>query len=153
MKHFNKLPASRPLNDPWVITTEDWECWWTYKGKYRKLFIPSGNVSDGGSIPRVAWTASGLIPYGEAFAGYLPHDNLYRSKGGRKAATFQGCRLINENGNAIYVSREEADWVMREFMIAATVDRLKARRAWRWVRALGWMHWGKQPPSGAMPRP
>ena len=151
IQYFCCQPANRVLKDEWYILTEDWICQWEYKDKFRRLFVPKGYIYDGGSIPRIAWTLSGLTPDGEGRAAYTAHDVLYRAKGGKKPSEWKGCKLVNENNNKVCCNKREADWVLREFMIFATVDKRKAYRAWRWVSMLGIFFWGHNPPSGNIP--
>ena len=151
MKYFDVQPTDRVMYDRWKITTEDWNCQWEYKDQYRRLFVPRGYTYDGASIPRIAWSRIGLTPDGEIRAASLAHDVLYRAAGGRKPEEWRGCKLMNENGNTVFVSRQEADWLFYEFCVFATIPRRRARIAWLAVRLAGWKFWGKNPPSGIPP--
>jgi hypothetical protein len=153
IQYFQQQPADRPIEDNWKITTEDWFCQWEYKDRFRRLFVPKGYLYDGASVPRIAWTITGLQRDGEIRAASLAHDAVYRAKGGKKPDQWAGCTLVNENGNRVLCDRREIDWVFREFMIFATIPSYQARRAWRFVRAFGWMFFGKNPPSGSIPTP
>lgn len=145
MKHFEKQPADRVINDNVKIITEPWSCQWVYDGQYRQLLIAKGYAYDGASVPRLAWTITGIQRDGEIRAASLAHDALYRGAGGEIPQ--KSVMLVNENGNKIRVSRAEADWVLREFMIFGGCEKRFARRAYMVVRLFGFMYWGKEPPN------
>lgn len=149
MKYFNVQPADRPVDDNFKKVVEPWTCQWEYKGNHRLMYVPCGYIYDGASVPRIAWTISGLRPDGEIRAASLVHDVLYRSKGGTK--DLEGCRLENANGNNVLVTRSEADWVLREFMKFAGMKAWHCFRAWYAVRMFGIFFWGRESPSGARP--
>ena len=145
MKHFEKQPADRPLFDDVKATTEPWSCQWVYRDNYRQLLIVSGYHYDGASVPRIAWTPTGIQRDGEIRAASLAHDALYRGAGGRTSQ--HGVMLVNENGNKVLVSRAEADWVFREFMLFGGCKKSQCRRAYLAVRIFGGLYWGKEPPN------
>lgn len=152
MTYYTTPPANRPYGKKWYITTEDWYCQWLWSdGSIRNLFVPAGYIYDGMSIPQIAWSLAGMHP-DSGRAGVLVHDVLYRAKGGAKASELKGCILTNHNGNTICVDREEADFVLREFMLFSGEEPIKCRRAHRWVRLLGILFWGRRPPTGDLPK-
>jgi len=141
-QHFDSLPANKPYHGVY-ITTEEWKCCWLWSdGSIRLLTVPAGYIYDGMSVPRLVWTLSGLHP-DSGRPGVLPHDVLYRSKGGLLKDKMFGCTLKNHNGNDVTVDRTEADFVLRELMLYADIEPPKlCRRAYHWVRMLGALHWG-----------
>jgi len=145
IKHFDKQPADRVLFDNLKATTEPWSCQWVFDGQYRQLLISSGYQYDGASVPRIGWTTTGIQRDGEIRAASLAHDALYRGAGGTKK--LKGVLLVNGNGNAVLVSRAEADWVLREFMIFGGCEKIFAVRAYLIVRVFGKKYWGKEPPE------
>lgn len=145
IKHFDAQPADRVLFDYWKETTEPWSCQWVYEGDYRQLFICSGYKYDGASVPRIGWSTTGIQRDGEIRAASLAHDALYRGAGGEISQI--GVLLGNKNGNRVIVSRAEADWVLREFMIFGGCEKIFAQRAYIIVRLFGKKYWGNEPPS------
>ena len=109
-----------------------------------------GRKYDGASVPRIGWTLTGIRPDGEYRAASLAHDELYRSKGGKK--DMDGASLKNPRGNRVEVSRKEADWVFKQFMKFATVPRRQRNIAHFAVRLFGRRYWGKDSPSGPAPK-
>lgn len=127
-----------------------WQCHWRYNGQERWMDVPVDYLYDGGSIPRPAWSIIGITPSGPGDSGFLPHDVLYRAKGGKKPEAYAGAKVYNHNGSNVLVSREEADWVMYEGLRLWGIPKHRARIAWFFVRAFGGVlrHWG-----GPMPVP
>lgn len=148
MEYYKLHPANRSIDGSNLrVTTEPWACCWLWSdGSERRLTVPEGYVYDGMSVPRIAWTFTGLHP-DSGRAGVLPHDVLYRAKGGLKPGEFHGCTLTNHHGNTVCVSREEADFVLREFMMYSGESPVRCRRAHRWVRLFGSFFWGGPAPS------
>ena len=75
----------------------------------------------------------------------LPHDALYRAKGGVYLDKFNGCELITDCG---YVTRKEADWLLYTMMIDAGFKKHRAGLARLAVRIGGRRHWGGKSPYG-----
>ena len=137
--YFRVQPADRPIGDEpsenlIKIITEPWECMWVYHGQQRNLKAPAGYIYDGASIDRWAWTISGIVPDGMIRAASLAHDIPYRAEGGRKPGAYLGASITNINGNAVLITRAEADWVFYAFMRFVGMSRRKSRRAWLAVR-------------------
>jgi len=126
---------------------EVWMCNWRYRGKLRFMMVVVTYLYDGGSIPRIGWSVLGVTPSGPGDSGFLPHDVLYRSKGGKKPEALKGCTIVNENGNNVIVPRPEADWVMYAGMRWGGIIKRRARIAHTIVRAAGAHHWGGPMPS------
>lgn len=79
--------------------------------------VPAGTLTDGASIPRIFWNI--LSPFGSYFKAALPHDYLYSAENKR-------------------FTRQQADTVLREGMIAAGVPWHKRAVIYYAVRAFGW---------------
>jgi len=122
--------------------TDAWDCSWLYRDQTRQLSVPDGYRWDGASIPRSAWSIIGLTPSGEMDGPSLAHDSLYRSKGGRKVDALHNCKITNENGNAVFISRSEADWLIAATMKCAKVKPRKRIAVYVIVRIGGGIHWG-----------
>lgn len=147
--YFKMQPADRPIlfSDELKVSTEDWDCIWDYKGHSRRLFVPSGYIYDGASVPRIFWSITGLRPDGAIRAASLAHDSLFRSKGGIKPEAMKGCRLTNDKEEDVFVTYKEANWVFLALMRFAQMDFLKYRIAYRAVCIGGRKHWGGPCPA------
>lgn len=80
--------------------------------------VPEGFTSDGGSIPRAAWSVIGN-PMGEFLEAAVIHDFLYSS--------------LNRE-----FYRSEADLIFRELMWNSGVNKLKLALMYSAVRMFGW---------------
>lgn len=94
------------------------------------LKIPDGFICDLASIPRIAWTASGLTPDGLLRAAALFHDWPYRHKG--KIEVFRLATRIK-----IETTRVDADKAFYDLMRAAGVSFYRANLAYYFVRMFG----------------
>lgn len=70
---------SRWLGDKWLYELVDPYVYEDADGI--SILVPSGFRHDGASVPRLAYTISGLTPDGLIRAAALVHDFLYRFKG------------------------------------------------------------------------
>ncbi len=89
------------------------------------LTVPAGFKSDGASVPRLAWTLSGLTPDGQIRAAALCHDYLYRMKGKINSFAF------------LQTKRVDADILLYDLMRAAQVSKYRSWIAYRFVRIFG----------------
>lgn len=147
---FVPRQKSRPdIGDLVKETLEDVIYTWIDKHGFWEIRINSGLIHDGGSVPRIAWTISGLTPHGQGAVGYLVHDVLYRTLGGRVVDPEINPMRIRLNAQDIHVSRRCADDIMLAGMIWAfsKKDRWRARMAYNTVRLFGKRHWGGLCPS------
>lgn len=92
---------------------------------FRDIIVPSGFINDGGSVPRWAWSISGLTPDGPGRAAWVIHDFLSRFGIG---------------------DRKDADELMRVLLIMGGVAPARARLAYMAVRVGGGRYWGKVTP-------
>jgi hypothetical protein len=72
---------------------------------------PGSIETDGGSIPRFLWSQKGYSPWSYAPA-YLIHDWLYEAHRRKEPAG------VDAEGNPIYYTKEQADWIMAEVIKA-----------------------------------
>lgn len=150
MNHFVSHPVIQSLgkdrkSDRFRRVVSPWNCWWTYKGYRRVLAVPAGYIYDGMSVPRWAWSPSGLYPGGRSDGPALAHDALYRAAGGEKPEGWAGC-VLSTNGPL--VSRKEADRLLAEFMDDVGYCAPQRGIAYSAVRIGGARHWGGPSPSG-----
>ncbi len=122
---------------------KDYTYRWSAEGWEWTITLPAGFSGDGASIPRLAWTLTGLTPDGLHRAGAWVHDWLYRHAGRLPPGSF--CRLNEETGEWLPVdapwTRKQADKLFANMLAAAGVSRFRRRMMYRAVRAFGWMHW------------
>lgn len=144
---FACSPAHRSVSEKIEITTEPWDCEWMYKGRYRALHVPTDYKWDGASIPRFAWSLTGLTPFGIMDTPSLPHDVFYRSKGGVDIEKLAGCTLVNVGKIPCIVDRAEADWVLAEAMRMCRINAVRRSIVHGSVRAFGFRYWGGPPPK------
>jgi hypothetical protein len=88
---------------------------------------PCGMVSDGGSIPRIAWSIIGG-PFDEYLEECVIHDLLYSP--------------FNKE-----YSRSEADFILKELMWNRDVNKVKIMAFYTAVRTFGWRNFKAQPYS------
>lgn len=138
-------PKHETISEKVQGTVADWLCKWVYNGLIRNLFISAPYLWDGASIMRLGWTLIGLTPFGVLDACSLPHDELYRSRGGRRMTA--GCTLTNDNGNTVFVDRAEADWLFFYAMRRFKVKGIRDEVAYGIVRTFGRQYWGGPAPK------
>ena len=110
------------LNETFKVVWQGW-----------RFVIPAGFEHDGASVPRLAWTLSGIRPDGLIRAAALIHDALYQHAGDMPR------RWVRPEHRTF--TRAEADWVFYEVMAAAGVGWWKRNVAYTAVRVGGWLAW------------
>jgi hypothetical protein len=79
----------------------------SFKRPNGETIRPGSIETDGGSIPRVLWSQKNFSPWTYAPA-YLVHDWLYEAHRRKVPAGTDAA------GNAVYYTKEQADWIMAE---------------------------------------
>lgn len=97
-----------------------------YETEKDYIYVPKNFEHDGASVPRLAWSLSGLSPDGLHRAAALVHDWLYVCKGRQQNKTYE---------------RYEADKIFYEIMIKSGCNKFRAKIAYFAVRAGGWKYW------------
>lgn len=92
--------------------------------------VPAGYRCDGASIPRFAWTMTGLLPDGLHRAAALVHDYLY-SEGGSTI----------RYGAPFTYSRRQADKIFREILTELHLIKWHIAVLYIGVRLGGFLHW------------
>lgn len=90
---------------------------------YLHITIPKGFEFDGGTIPRIFWTVSGLTPWGYYVSEYALHDKLYVDKG------IVGGKTL---------SRKIIDKILRQQMKDKHARWFKHTITYLFCRAFGW---------------
>jgi hypothetical protein len=121
---------------------EDYTYAWT-KGEFDyRITVPTGFTYDGASVPRVAWTVSGIRPDGLIRAAALIHDWIYNFKGLLPEGSHE---FLDAEGRwqTVYGrwSREDTDRLFGRIMRESGVPKFKRRMAYRAVRLFGWLYW------------
>jgi hypothetical protein len=98
-----------------------------------RIFINKGFEYDGASVPRMAWSLSGLRPDGLIRAAALVHDWLYTNH----YSEYQTTRGFNKIG----CCRKEADDIFLKIMLEAGMKKYRAKTAYWAVRMFGRAAW------------
>lgn len=85
-----------------------------------ELVIPEGFTTDGGSVPRIAWSA--VNPMGKSLAAFIVHDALYSGE---------------------LLSKADCDNVMRDIQKWLGESYMKRQACYRAVKWFGWTVWNK----------
>lgn len=143
--HPNLEPIRLEDGEEGYLLEESWAYTWQVHARMRTIIIPRGFVSDGASVPRIAWTLVGLTPDGLIRAAALLHDFLYRHHGKLPQESLyedhrdgSGWRDISQL--ALY-SRKDADRMFCRVMREAGMDSTKRWLAFWAVRIFGWSIW------------
>lgn len=87
------------------------------------ITIPKDFEFDGGTIPRIFWTISGLTPWGYYTSEYALHDKLYVDKG-----------IVGDKT----LSRKIIDKILRKQMKEKGASWFKYSITYLFCRAFGW---------------
>ena len=135
-------PLNVPIGPRLYRLVANWWYLWIHDGQVHRLAIRRGFEYDGASVPRLAWSLSGLRPDGLIRAAALPHDYLYRYKGRLPGCEHTvWCEGLGWLRVAGCWSRRDADRLFGRIMREAGVRKFQRRIAYRFVRALGWLSW------------
>lgn len=75
----------------WLYLLEaDYVYPWVEAGMARRIVVPAGFLYDAASVPRIAWSASGLTPAGPILAAATVHDFFYAYDGKLPEGAYQG---------------------------------------------------------------
>ena len=134
-------PDIRPISDTHYRLEQDYEYTWFWRQHYNALKIPAGFVADGASVPRIAWTLSGLRPDGLLRAAALLHDAHYRYKGRLPEGWHTYIEYDEWQPVMTEWRRKEADQLFLQVMKQAGMKAWRAKMAYYAVRSFGWMAW------------
>ena len=70
-----------PVNDSEFVLMEDYIYSWSIDGKRYRVTVFHGFVTDIASVPRLAWSLTGIKPDGLQRAAAVVHDLLYQWRG------------------------------------------------------------------------
>ena len=100
-----------------------------------------GFLYDGASVPRFAWTISGLTPDGLLRAAALVHDVFYVHKGVLDLKTKDVTVYKNGQLSTLTLTRKESDQLFKAILIKSHVTKFKANLAYHSVRIGGYYKW------------
>ncbi len=135
-------PDVRPVaKDLYRVAREYCYCWMLGDVQNR-IRIPAGYTHDGASVPRIAWTLSGVRPDGLIRAAALVHDYVYGFAGRLPVGDHEFKR---DDGSWAPVQgrwrRRDTDRLFARMMREADVPRFQRRLAYRVVRLFGGFGW------------
>lgn len=123
------------------ILLENYVYKWKKFGRFRKLVIPKGFVTDLASVPRIAWTFSGITPGHLKWAAPICHDYPYQYKG----VLPPGSYFIKMGGewteDRTKWKRKDTDRLFFRIMREDGIPQKNRRRAFKGVRVGGWFSW------------
>ncbi len=109
---------------------------------YNKICVPSGFTYDGASVPRLAWSLTGIRPDGLLRAAAAVHDWIYRWQGALPEGSHQFCLDDFAWQSAIGEwKRKDCDRLFGRMMREAGVSPMKRKMAYLAVRLLGGLSW------------
>ena len=135
-------PLTIPVSDKYYRLVEDFTYTWEKNGNSYKITVPAGFIFDGASVPRIAWTISGIRPDGLIRAAALIHDWIYHYDGLLPEGSHQYLDEDNIWKN-IYGrwKRKDADRIFARIMREAGMSKFKRRAAYLAVRMFGGFRW------------
>lgn len=108
---------------------------------WRLIIVPKGLIYDGASVPRVAWTLSGILPDGLLRAGALVHDYLYMNRGSLPPQYFRKLVQGNWQDCTEIFSRRQCDRLFAQILKEADYPAWKITLAYWAIRTFGWYAW------------
>jgi hypothetical protein len=145
MKQPHNIPVDgRPhglKHDRAYKLAHDYSYVWEHKGRKYRIFIPAGLVYDGASVPRFAWSITGLRPDGLLRAAALVHDFIYIHEGDMPPGTWQKKVSGKWADMETDWKRKQADRMFGRLLREAGVSGWRRRIAYKAVRAAGWIMW------------
>ena len=135
-------PLTVPISEKDYRLVEDYLYRWEKIEHEYRITVPAGFIFDGASVPRLAWTISGIRPDGLIRAAALIHDWLYQHDGLLPAGSHQFKGEDESWKNLVgRWSRKDADRLFARIMREAGVSKVKRRLAYLAVRTFGWRYW------------
>ena len=132
-------PDIRPIGAGKYRLLVPWTVVLAVHGREVTLTIPEGYQNDGASVPRLAWTLSGLRPDGLLRAAALIHDWLCDHKGFIETFDYEEDDIgatdpLRVEVIKVHVNYKEAADVFYQLMRAAGMR----KRAWLAYKAVRW---------------
>lgn len=133
-----RQPDARAVADRVLMLYQDYQCEVEFGGETLHFTIPKGYVWDGASVPRFAWTITGMRPEGMMEAGACVHDWIYDKAG----------KLPKEScPEKTWWTRKEADQIFDEINRLVGISNIRCNIAYAVVRTFGGAFWGKPGPT------
>lgn len=116
-------PDVRPYARRKYKLMSDWEfCVKTSYNQEYRFVIPEGFIHDGASVPRIAWTLSGLTPDGLIRAAALAHDWACKHNGRVTGEMSEHSERITRFPFPFQMSSADADRLFRDLMKVADMN-------------------------------
>lgn len=139
-----KQPLNLPVGERLYELAEGWCYQWFDEGgrEWRRICIPAGYRYDGASVPRKAWTISGLTPDGLIRGAATIHDFIYDHRGNMPEGS---CHAVFDGGwrpaPDIVFTRKDADLLFLQIMRESGVASHRCWMAFMAVRLFGGTFW------------
>ena len=139
------------LLDPWPnedkgnfrVSEEFWVMWLQGGLEYR-VRVPKGYKTDIASVPRLAWSLTGITKDGLQRNAAIIHDVLYMWQGQLPYGWFQS-RLIGQEDwqdcSYLVWSKSDCDGMFLRLMLASDVSTIKRSVMYNAVRFGGYLAW------------
>ena len=137
-------PLNRPIGERLYELAEGWRYEWLDEDtwEWRRICIPQGYRYDGASVPRKAWTISGLTPDGLIRAAATVHDFIYDHRGAMPEGSCQySWQGEWRDAQDVVLTRKEADRLFLQILRESGVPARRCWLAYTAVRAFGWTFW------------
>jgi Protein of unknown function (DUF1353) len=138
-----KQPVLIPANDSQFVLLEEYIYTWESEGQRQCLVIAPGFVTDIASVPRFAWTLTGIQPDGLHRAAAVVHDLLYQWRGLPQWPSGRIQTWDNDQwrDTEIRWTREACDELFRQLMTEAGAAPWRIRTMFWAVRCFGSPAW------------
>lgn len=139
-----KQPLNIPIGERLYELHEGW-CyqWFDELGReWRRICIPAGYRYDGASVPRKAWTLSGLTPDGLLRGAAVIHDFIYDHRGNMpEGSCHWGLGDKWQPAPDIVFTRKDADQLFLQILRESGVKKRQCLMAYAAVRLFGGGFW------------
>lgn len=139
-----KQPLNTPVRDGIYELAETWSYEWfnDHEFLWMRLTVPKGYQYDGASVPRKAWTLSGITPDGIIRAAATAHDFIYDHRGVMPEGSLQFLSDAREWVDVRRpVTRLQADKLFHQMLRHAGMTAYRRWLAYKAVRLFGASFW------------
>lgn len=138
-----KQPVLIPANDSQFVLLEEYAYTWQDATQSNQVLVSRGFITDIASVPRFAWTLTGIKPDGLHRAAAVVHDLLYQWRGLPQLPS--GALQYWENNqwqnSTTRWTREQCDLLFRQIMTEAGEAPWRIRLMFWAVRMFGGAAW------------
>jgi Protein of unknown function (DUF1353) len=140
-------PFLIPVNHSQFVLADDYHYAWEVEGKRWRVLVRHGFITDIASVPRFAWTLTGIKPDGLQRAAAVIHDLLYQWRGLPQMPA--GVIQMLDEGTQDWLdsgrrwSREECDRLFRQILTEAGESPWRINLMFWAVRGFGSVAWNR----------